>query len=289
MERKDFWAQGHNTLKYRSLIRALLIRDIMRHSNKRQKMDWVEVGLSALVGGVIGGGVTGIASHFLKNHPDKEKRLKHISTASIILVIVAVNAGLGKQLRTWMSPSYRAQQILATQLNEILTMPEVKAKLGNDQATAHAQAFILAQGGIKHLTLPELDRWLAIKIKISNNHRNFCIAQFTGQANEDDIIGGIGTLSDEELIEFGKILAIGIKRKVLNEGDSDTHMSYLQTAIKEIIAGLPESDQTKIASAMQGKSQPDEVCWASKVLMTGLTKLPDDQRLKAIKASSGVL
>ena len=251
-------------------------------------MDWTEVGLSALIGGIIGGGIQWIASLVFKNHPDKEKKLKISSTVSIALVVLAVNAGFGKYVRSLLSPTYRAQQIMGAQIKEVFEHPDIKEKFASDPEAAKAQGFMLAQSGIKHLTLAELDRWHALRLKVATNHQAFCIGLLTGQVTEDDAQSGLATLSDQELEEFGKLLATGIRRKINKEGDPDTHMTYLTTAIQGIVAAMPEDERTKLVSAMQGQGKPEELCWASQVLMNGLATVPDDEREKVLKASSGM-
>lgn len=87
-------------------------------------MDWIEVGISALIGGVVGGGVHGLMFLVLKNHPKRDERLKRLSPIFVVVTIVALNAGLAKKIRSLTSPTYRAQAILGEHVKGVFELPE---------------------------------------------------------------------------------------------------------------------------------------------------------------------
>lgn len=142
---------------------------------------------------------------------------------------------------------------------------------------------------MKHLELSDLDRWHAFRLKIAERHQGFCVSLLTGRATPEDLQDGIAELDEGDLHEFGKLIATGIRRKVMGIGDPTTHMNHLTSAIQTISLSLSDEDQARLGKAILGQASGEETCWATKVLMTGLSKLPDNERALALKATSGIL
>lgn len=245
---------------------------------------------SAIMGGFLGG-LGSLVLYLMVKDPAKRKKMNVFAILPAVIAVPLLNQSpLKVSIIGYFSPSYKIQARMLEKLNPLFEDERVKGELIKGKDHAYAYAFLLTQQGIKHLDDDDLDQWNNYRIKLAERHPKFCSGLLKGNINEEIIFSAFSELKDNEMNEFLDIMIKGANRKLNNEGKPQSHVTYLQDAVKDIHETLDEEEKVRFFKVYSNPdlASVDDSCWATLKLLKGTRNLPVERRSKVYKVMAGI-
>lgn len=166
----------------------------------------------------------------------------------------------------------------------VLDMPEVvaaAAALGGGAAAGE----LLSRRGLARLPDAELDRWLALQIRIAAASTEVCAANWLGDPHPDDLFRAVAALNPADVASFFHFTGEATRLEALG-GPLQVDSDALGQGAAAVIEAMSEGDRARFAAAADAGAEVTkaEACWAQTTLLTGARSLASGQKSAFLRA-----
>jgi hypothetical protein len=250
-------------------------------------MNWTEVVFAAL-GGAIGGALGGVLAKALTRGSGNKSVATGVAVVPALLcAFLGAQLARSDALKDKLGLTTRVERFGRKYIIQLEAMDGFKARVaGKSTSEVRAESSQLSHAGLKRLSIEDLDRWNALRLRLSEQSAALCAGFWTGNVDPNTVMKELDALSDEELDDWERISIAAMRLEVENGAYAGADADAMARGLRQVTSHMDPATAMRFQSALAAgeKLGLDEACWTIKNLLTAASQLPVRDREPLLRA-----